>query len=116
MFVDHADTGFMEKAIEAGVSSYNVVGTSLPDVKPIVQAAVAMFRRHREMVERLRQAEIAISETSLVHRAKVLLMQTNRMDEPAAHRWLQRRAMNRGKRLAEVAAELIAASKKEEGR
>ena len=112
MFVDHTDTAFMEAAIEAGVSSYNVVGSRIPDVKPIVQAAVAMFRRHQHMAKRLRDAEIAISEHSIVHRAKVLLMQTNRMDEPAAHRWLQRRAMNRGKRLAEVAAEVVEASKK----
>ena len=34
----------MEEAIAAGVSSYNVVDTAFPDVKPIVMAAVAIFR------------------------------------------------------------------------
>ncbi len=39
MFVDQDDPGFMEEAIAAGVSSYNVVGVTLPEVKPIVTAA-----------------------------------------------------------------------------
>ena len=41
MFVDRDDRGFMEEAIAAGVSSYNVVDTAFPDIKPIVMAAVA---------------------------------------------------------------------------
>ena len=111
MFVDDADLAFMEAAIEAGVSSYNVVGSKIPDVKPIVEAAVAMFRRHQDIAGKLRRAETAIDEQAMVHRAKVLLMRTNKMDEPTAHRWLQRRAMNRGKRLVEVAAEVVGAAK-----
>lgn len=59
MFVDHSDVAFMEAAIEAGVSSYNVVGSGMPDVRPIVQAAVAMFRRHQQVAAKLRAAEIA---------------------------------------------------------
>lgn len=113
MFVDHSDVAFMEAAIEAGVSSYNVVGSSMPDVKPIVQTAVAMFRRHQQVAAKLRDAEITINEHTILHRAKLLLIRTHKMDEPEAHRWLQRRAMNRGKRIAEIAAELLDAAKKE---
>ena len=47
MFVDADDPLLMEAAIAAGVSSYNVVGATLPDVQPIVRAAIALFRRYR---------------------------------------------------------------------
>ena len=103
------DPAFMEAAIEAGVSSYNVVGAALPDVKPIVAAAVALFRRHRRLEDGLRRAEAALQERQLVDRSKAVLMRQRRLSEPEAYRWLRRRAMNRGRRLADGAAELLAA-------
>ncbi len=48
LFVDQDDPQFMEAAIAAGVSSYNVVGMPPPDVKPILRAAVALFRQHQQ--------------------------------------------------------------------
>jgi response regulator NasT len=108
MFVDGDDPGFMEAAIEAGVSSYNVVGAALPDVKPIVATAVAMFRRHRQTLEKLRRAETELEERQLVQRAKGLLMRRRGVSEPQAYRWLRRQAMNRGRRIAELAVDLLA--------
>ena len=108
MFVDHDNAGFMEAAIEAGVSSYNVVDAALPDVKPIVATAVAMFRRHRRVVEKLERAETVLKERQLVDQAKAFLMRRRGVGEPEAYRWLRRQAMNRGRRIAEVAAELLA--------
>ncbi len=110
MFVDHDDTRFMEAAIEAGVSSYNVVGAGLPDVKPIVQAAVAMFRRYRQVETELRKAEASLNERALIDRAKGLIMRQRNLGEPDAYRWLRRQAMDRGKKIAAIAAEIVAAA------
>jgi response regulator NasT len=115
LFVDRDDPAFMEAAIEAGVSSYNVVGASLPDVRPIVAAAVAMFQRHRRVEDELRRAEAELEERRLVDRAKAILMRRRRMSEPEAYRWLRRQAMDRGRRIAEVAAELAAQAGRESG-
>jgi len=108
MFIDQDDPAFMEAAIDAGVSSYNVVGAALPDVKPIIQAAVAMFRRFRQVELDLRKAETSLKERALIDRAKGLLMREKKIGEPEAYRWLRRRAMERAKRIAEIAAELVA--------
>jgi two-component system, response regulator / RNA-binding antiterminator len=108
MFSDSNDSAFMEEAIGAGVSSYNVRGAALPDVKPIVQAAVAIFRRYQKMAEDLQAAETRLDEQAVVLRAKSLLMRERDMTEPNAYKWLRRRAMDRGKRIAEVARELLA--------
>lgn len=116
MFVDRDDPAFMEAAIEAGVSSYNVVGAALPDVKPIVHAAVAMFRRYQQVVDGLRKAETSLRERALIERAKGLLMRQRTITEPQAYRWLRRRAMDGGRRIADVAAELVAGSEREEDR
>jgi response regulator NasT len=107
MFVDSDDPAFMEAAIEAGVSSYNVVGTSLPDIKPIIQAAIAMFRRFSQIEAELRRAEQGLQERAVIDRAKSMLMRTRRISEPEAYRWLRRQAMDRGRRIADIAAELL---------
>lgn len=107
LFVDRDDPAFMEAAIEAGVSSYNVVGTALPDVKPIVETAVIMFRRYRQVETELRKAEASLKERSQIDRAKAKIMQERRMSEPDAYRWLRRQAMDRGRRIADIAAEVL---------
>jgi two-component system, response regulator / RNA-binding antiterminator len=108
LFVDKDDAGFMEEAIEAGISSYNLLGSSIPDVKPIVQAAVAIFRRHRKLADDLERAETKLQERDVIQRAKTRLMKEQHLSEPAAHRLLRRTAMNSGKRIVDIAADLLA--------
>ena len=113
MFVDRDDDAFMEAAIEAGVSSYNVIGTALPDVKPIVRAAVAMFRRYRQVESDLHKAEASLKERALIDQAKSLLMKQRGLTEPEAYRLLRRSAMDRGKRIVDIAAAMLAARPEE---
>lgn len=107
LFVDEDDPAFMEAAVAAGVSSYNVVGAALPDVKPILRAAVAIFERHRQLAAELRRAEETLAERRLIDQAKAVLMKRRKLSEPEAYRWLQRRAMNTGRRIAEIAGEVL---------
>ncbi len=107
LFVDHDDPTFMEEAIVAGVSSYNVMGVPPPDVKPILRAAAALFRHHQIARTELREAEARLRERSTVDRAKAILIKERRMAEPDAYRWLRSRAMATGRRIPDVAQELI---------
>lgn len=108
MFVDRDDPAFMEEAIAAGVSSYNVVGVALPDMKPIVTAAVALFRRFRRVEEELERAKTTLDERRILDRAKGLLMRRRGVGEPEAYRWLRRKAMNENRRIVDVAADYLA--------
>ena len=74
MFVDRDNPAYMEAPIEAGVSSCDGVGAALPDVKPIVAAAVALLRRHRRVLEELRRAETSLKERAVIEEAKAVLM------------------------------------------
>jgi response regulator NasT len=107
LFVDHDDPVLMEEAIAAGVSSYNVVGTALPAVKPIVQATVALFRRYQETEEKLRKAEAGLKERAVIERAKGKLMREKHLAEPEAYHLLRRKAMDRGRRIVEIASEIL---------
>jgi len=112
MFVDRDDPAFMEDAIDAGVSSYNLVGSALPDVKPIAQAAVAIFRRYQKVAAGLHEAEVRLNERTVIQQAKTLLMQQRKIAEPQAHKWLRQTAMNSGKRMVDVASALLEAADK----
>jgi response regulator NasT len=84
------------------------VGTALPDVKPIVRAAVAMFRRHRRLEDELQKAAASLKERALIDQAKSRLMRQRNMSEPDAYKLLRRRAMDQGKRIADIAAAIMA--------
>jgi response regulator NasT len=114
MFIDRDDRAFMEEAIAAGVSSYNVADSAFPDVKPIVMAAVAIFRRYQQVADDLQSARAQLRERETVNRAKSMLMRQRNIGEPQAYRWLQRRAMNENKRIADIAAALLAEAGEEE--
>ena len=107
LFVDEDDPNFMEEAIGAGVSSYNVLGVPPPDVKPILRAATALFRRHQEARDGQVQAETQLKEREIVDRAKAILIRERRLGEPEAYRWLRKQAMTSGKRIADVARILV---------
>lgn len=116
MFVDDDDPEFMEAAISAGVSSYIVVRDDLPDVKPIVQAAVALFRRYRQMEQELERTRSSLHERTILDRAKTMLMRTRKMTEAEAHHWLRRQAMQRSRRIVEIASDLVADAQERERR
>jgi two-component system, response regulator / RNA-binding antiterminator len=107
LFVDEDDPAFMEAAISAGVSSYNAIGMPPPDVKPILRAAVALFRRHQQARDDLKQAEGRLQERAVIDRAKALLIKQRRLSEPDAYKWLRRSAMSSARRIVDVAHELI---------
>jgi response regulator NasT len=107
LFVDEDDPAFMEEAITAGVSSYNVLGVPPPDVKPILRAAAAMFRQHQTARSQLKAAEGRLREKEIVDRAKAILIRERRIGEPDAYRWLRTRAMATGRRIPDIAREVI---------
>lgn len=107
LFVDEDDPAFMEEAIGAGVVSYHVNSAAIADIKPILRSAVALFRRAAARETRLAAAEAELADRKLIDAAKRLLMRRDKMTEPAAHRFLQRRAMERQARLPDIARALL---------
>lgn len=107
MFAGSDDPAFAEEAIAAGVCSYNLSGVTLQDVRPILASAIALFRRYRRVEVELAVAKAKLEERRLIERAKAILMRGRGMTEPEAYRWLQKRAMDENRRLAQVVAEIV---------
>jgi response regulator NasT len=114
MFAGTDDPAFAREAISAGVCSYNLSGVAFQDVRPIMASAIALFQRYRQVETELAAARALLEERRLTERAKAILMKDRKMTEPEAYRWLQKRAMNESRKLAQIVAEFVAANDRQQ--
>jgi response regulator NasT len=107
MFASDDAPDSIRDALRAGVAAYVVDGLDAGRVKSIVDVAVARFDEYQRLREELADAHDRLEERKLVERAKGILMKARSMSEDEAYQALRRMAMDRGKRLGEVAQQLI---------
>ena len=107
MFASDREPETIRQATRAGVSAYVVDGIESRRIQPIVEAAVARFREMQGLRERLAEANQRLDERKLIERAKGILMKARGLDEEGAYRALRRMAMDKNRRIGEVARNVI---------
>ena len=101
------DEDTMRRAIRAGVAAYVAHGISARDIAPIIKVAALRFVEFRQLRKELKDTRNALSERKQIEKAKGLLMRDLRIDEAEAYRRLRRLAMDKGKKLVEIAEMVI---------
>ncbi len=94
-------------ATQAGVSAYVVNGLSPERIQPIIEAAIARFREFQALAQELEKTKTSLAERKVIERAKGVVMEQRGCTEAEAYRLLQKMAMDRKKRLAEVAQDVL---------
>jgi len=110
MFVDTADRGTIESAIEAGVSAYVVDGLRQGRVRAIVEMSVSRFRAFERLRTELEDTRRQLADRKLVDRAKGSLMRQRKLSEAEAYEALRKAAMDANLRIGEVAQSVITAA------
>lgn len=110
MFVDRADPGSIEAAVEAGVSAYVVDGLKKERVKPILDMAISRFNAFSRLRGELAAARSELEDRKTVEKAKGILMRTRGLSEEQAYALLRKTAMNQNRKIAEIAQSLITAA------
>jgi response regulator NasT len=110
MFVDTADRGTIEAAIDAGVSAYVVDGLRKERVRAIVEMSVSRFRAFEKLRAELDETRRQLADRKLVDRARGILMKQRGMSEEEAYEAMRKAAMDSNLRLAEVAQSVITAA------
>lgn len=110
MFVDRSDEALTRAAIEAGVSAYVVDGLRADRIKPILDAAVARFHLFQRMRAELAATRAALEERKVIDRAKAILMKARGIGEEEAYALLRKTAMDQGRRMADIAQQLVMAA------
>lgn len=110
MFVDRSDTESIAAAVEAGVSAYVVDGLRQDRVKPILDMAVSRFNAFARLTRELQEARDELEGRKVVEQAKRLLMRSKRITEEEAYALLRRTAMNKNRKIVEIAQSLVTAA------
>ncbi|KFI07233.1 response regulator [Massilia sp. BSC265] len=107
LFTEDDAPASMDAALEAGVSAYIVAGLQAERVKPVLDVALARFRREQKLLDELQGTRQKLAERKIVDRAKGLLMTRYQLTEDQAYQRLRSMAMNKNLKLAEIAQRLI---------
>ena len=109
MFVDEADGQAIGASIDAGVSVYVVDGLHANRIRAVVDLAVRRFGAFARLQAELAEAQGKLAERETIDRAKRILMDGRGISEPEAYGELRRKAMQSGKRIAQIAEAVVTA-------
>lgn len=107
MFSAEEDPGFINRAVESGVSAYIVGEPEGDKVKSAIDVAMAQFRAFQNLQRQLEETRLELDERYVIDRAKHLLMAQQGIDEETAYQHLRKSAMNCQRKVIEVAQEVI---------
>jgi response regulator NasT len=108
MFVDRSAPGLAEAAVEAGVAAYVVDGLSPRRVRSVLEVAMTRFKLMQQLRADLTKARADLASRKIIERAKGLLMKERGLDEAAAYGVLRKLAMDTGRPIGALAADLVA--------
>jgi response regulator NasT len=95
MFTEDDKADSMEAAMAAGVSAYVVAGLQPERIKPVLNVAMARFKREQKLLDELEG------------RAKGILMARQGLTEDQAFQKLRTMAMNKNLKLADLAQRIL---------
>lgn len=107
LFSQDTDSAMIRRAVKAGVSSYVVDSVSAERLDSLVEVAIAQFEEFQTLRAELDDANRKLTERIVVDKAKGLLMKARGLDEEAAYHALRKLAMERGRKLADVARDVV---------
>lgn len=110
LFTDDPDPESIRSAIRAGVTAYVVDGLYLSRIAPVINAAMYRFELMQALEAELKAAKKSFAQRKIIEQAKGVLMGRNGIDEPAAHRQMLKMAMEKNKKLHDIASGVILAT------
>ncbi|WP_203655230.1 ANTAR domain-containing response regulator [Demequina activiva] len=102
-----SQTELVERARDAGAMAYVVKPFTPADLLPAVEIAASRFAEIRALESEIADITERMETRKKVERAKGLLMENMRLNEPEAFRWIQKTSMDRRLTMREVAEAVI---------
>ncbi len=107
MFAQDERSETIQNATLAGVSAYVVGKLSKERIETIIKAAVARFGKFQALQQELEKTKTSLAERKIIERAKEIVAQQRGTTEAEAYQTLRKMAMDRRKRLAEIAQDVL---------
>jgi two-component system, response regulator / RNA-binding antiterminator len=93
--------------LERTVSAYIRADIEPSAIAPLLQLMVQRYTVERELRTQLAQAKGELEDRKIIDRAKAIIMQTRQLSEPDAYKLMRTMAMQRSKRLVDIARSVI---------
>jgi response regulator NasT len=97
-------------AVMAGVSIYVADCHNINRIAGLLEVATIRFTESQHLKQELRKARTSLAERSAVEKAKGMIMRQRKISEDAAYKLLCKLAMDRNRRIGEVARDVITAA------
>lgn len=97
-------------AVTAGVSVYVVDCHNANRIGALLEVAMIRFKESQDLKKELHKAKTTLAERNTVEKAKGIIMRQRQVNEDTAYQLLRKLAMDRNRRIGEVAGEVIAAA------
>lgn len=97
----------IEKANEAGVMAYLTKPYRAVDLVPTIEIAVSRFNQMQQLQGEMSELSEQLAARKTIEKAKSILMKELKLTEPEAFNWLQKTAMDKRKKMVEVAQVVI---------
>jgi two-component system, response regulator / RNA-binding antiterminator len=107
---DSSDCEMIQAAVDAGVSAYAIGEITTAQVRHVVELCAARFIALTRLQEELDRVKAALEERKVIDRAKGVLMSAKRLTEDQAYSLMRRTAMDKNKKIADIAQSIMAAS------
>ncbi len=107
MFAERSDTKSTQDAIKSGVNAYIVDGLEESRVQGIIDVAIARFREFQALRDELDSTKNQLFERKIIEKAKGLLIKHKHINEDDAYKSLRRMAMDKNKRIVDIAESII---------
>lgn len=107
MFAQDERSETIQNATLAGVSAYVVGELSKERIETIIEAAVARFCKFQALQQELERTKTSLAERKIIERAKEIVAHQRGTTEAEAYQILRKMAMDRRKRLADIAQDVL---------
>lgn len=109
VFAEYASPEVAAACIKAGVTAFIVDGYAPARLDPIIAVAMARFEQGAALKSEMQRLVSSLQERKLIERAKGILMRRRDLAEHMAYQALRKMAMDRGKRVYDVAQNIVTA-------
>lgn len=111
LFTQNANKETIKSAIDAGVTAYIVDGINPTKLHNIMEISIEQFRKHKQLLDDLKDTQDKLADRKDIDRAKALLIQLHTLSEEKAFALLRKNAMHHRISLGDMARRLIDAHK-----
>lgn len=110
VFTRDSQTDSIDAAVKAGATTYVVDCNDPERLSSLIGVSRARFEEQQRLSKELEQTRNALSERKNIEKAKGIIMKNKELSEDQAYNAIRKLAMNRNKRIGEIAEQIISAA------